>query len=261
MHRDDGMVIFCNRDNTHGCVKVLYPSRRVTFNASDVFVDIGLSKALGDGVDVVDYLNYVLFVAKSNPNSHVLAIVPDAWGDAPKNVWLASEFYIRLRSRREEVPSNLTMLIVVHGGLIDTYWLQYKILYFNYSKVVSTGFAVPSRKMDLSHEPIDCNRKPLQCSQSIRAFIARARQELGNNVPTHLLGANKNTLTALGEYLRFVYSFDSDAYRLVPNDEIRRKCLGDGRFMIDENRCSPKMWAQAWLGELEKYVVVQNAGD
>ncbi len=102
------MVIFCNRDGTHGCVKILYPSRKVAFDASFEFVDIGLSKALGDGVDVVDYLNYVLFVAKSNPNSRVLAIIPDAWGDAPRNTWLATEFYAKMRKRR--VPSNLTML-------------------------------------------------------------------------------------------------------------------------------------------------------
>ncbi len=84
-------MIFCNRDGTRGCVKILYPSRKVAFDASFELVDIGLSKALGDGVDVVDCLNYVLFVARSNPNSRVLAIVPDAWGDAPRNVWLASE--------------------------------------------------------------------------------------------------------------------------------------------------------------------------
>jgi hypothetical protein len=237
----------------------LYPSRKVVFNASDVFVDIGLSKALGDGVDLVDYLNYVLFVARSNPNARVLAIIPDAWGDYPRNTWLASEFYLKLRKRR--VPSNLTMLIVVHGGLINTYWLQYKVLFYNYNRLVTTGFAIPSRKMDLSSEAVDCSRKPPQCSASIKSFIARARQELGGNVLIHLLGANKRTLMALGDYLRFVYSFDSDAYREVPNDEVRRKCLGDGRFMIDENRCSPKMWAQAWLGELEKYVVVHNEGN
>ena len=252
------MVIFCNRDNTHGCVKILYPSSRVAYNSPFIFVDIGLSKALGDGVDLIDYLNYVLFVARSNPNSRVLAIVPDAWGDYPRNIWLAAEFYLKLRKRR--VPSNLTMLIVAHGGLLDTYWLQYKVLFYNYSRLVSTGFAIPSRKMDLGSEAVDCNRKPLQCSASIKSFIARARQELGN-VPIHLLGANKRTLTSLGDYLRYVYSFDSDAYREVPNDEVRRKCLGDGRFMIDENRCSPKMWAQAWLGELEKYVVVHNEGN
>ncbi len=73
----------------------------------------------------------------------------------------------------------------------------------------------------------------------------------------HLLGANKRTLTALGEYLRFVYSFDSDAYRLVPNNKLRHEDLGDGRFMIDENKCSPKMWAQAWLGELARYIEVR----
>jgi len=252
------MVIFCNRDNTHGCVKILYPSRKVVFNVSGVFVDIGLGKAMGDGVDLVDYLNYVLHVARSNPNARVLAIIPDAWGDYPRNIWLAAEFYLKLR--RRQIPRNLTMLIVVHGGLLNTYWLQYKILYFNYSKVVSAGFAVPSRKMDLGNETIDCNRKPPQCSASIRSFIARARQELGD-VMIHLLGANKRTLMALGENLRYVYSFDSDAYREVPNDEVRRKCLGDGRYMIDENRCSPKMWAQAWLGELEKYVVVHNEGN
>ncbi len=110
-------MIFCNRDGTHGCMKILYPSSRVACNSPFVFVDIGLGVAMGDGVDVVDYLNYVLFVAKSNPNARVFAIIPDAWGDAPRNTWLATEFYAKMRKRR--VPSNLTMLIVIHGGLIN----------------------------------------------------------------------------------------------------------------------------------------------
>jgi hypothetical protein len=131
--------------------------------------------------------------------------------------------------------------------------MQYKILYFNYSKVVSTGFAVPSRKMDLPHEPIDCNRKPLQCSQSIRAFISKARQELGNNVLIHLLGANKRTLASLGDYLRYVYSFDSDAYRLVPNNKLRHEDLGDRRFMVT-TAVDARKWANEWLGDIAKYV-------
>jgi len=244
-------MIFCNRDGTHGCVKILYPARKVVFNAPYGFVDIGLGVAMGDGVDVVDYLNYVLFVARSNPNSRVLAIVPDAWGDAPRNTWLATEFYMKLRKRR--VPSNLTMFIVAHGGLINTYWMQYKILYFNYNRLVSTGFAVPSRKMDLGSEAIDCNRKPLQCSQSIRAFMSEVRQELGSNVLIHLLGANKRTLTSLGEYLRHVYSFDSDAYRLVPNNKLRHEDLGDRRFMVT-TAVDARKWANEWLGEIAKYI-------
>ncbi len=67
---------------------------------------------------------------------------------------------------------------------------------------------------------------------SIRAFMSRARKELGSNVLIHLLGANKRTLTALGENLRHVYSFDSDAYRLVPNNKLRHEDLGDRRFMV-----------------------------
>jgi hypothetical protein len=247
------MVIFCNRDNTHGCVKILYPSRKVVFNASDVFVDIGLGKAMGDGVDLIDYLNYVLFVARSNPNAKVLAIVPDAWGDAPRNVWLATEFYAKMR--RRQVPSNLTMFIVVHGGLLDTYWMQYKVLFYNYNRLVTTGFAIPSRKMDLGREAIDCNRKPLQCSASVRAFMSKARQELGNNVPIHLLGANKRTLTSLGESLRHVYSFDSDAYRLVPNNKLRKEDLGDRRFMVT-TAVDARKWANEWLGELVRYIEV-----
>jgi hypothetical protein len=231
----------------------LYPSRKVVFNAPYDFVDIGLGMAMGDGVDVVDYLNYVLFVARSNPNSRILAIVPDAWGDAPRNTWLATEFYMKLRKRR--VPSNLTMLIVVHGGLINTYWIQYKILYFNYNRLVSTGFAIPSRKMDLGSEAVDCNRKPLQCSASIKSFMSRARQELGD-VPIHLLGANKRTLTALGENLRHVYSFDSDAYRLVPNNKLRKEDLGDKRFMVT-TAVDAKKWANEWLGELVRYIEVR----
>jgi len=244
-------MIFCNRDNTHGCVKILYPSSKVAYNSPFIFVDIGLSKALGDGVDLVDYLNYVLFVTRANPNAHIIAITPDAWGDVPRNVWLATEFYAKLRKR--QIPRNLIMLIVVHGSLIDVYWRQYKILYFNYNRLVSTGFAVPSRKMDLGSEPIDCNRKPLQCSQSIRAFIGRARQELGNNVLIHLLGANKRTLMSLGESLRHIYSFDSDAYRLVPNNKLRHEDLGDKRFMVT-TAVNVEKWANEWLGELAKYV-------
>jgi hypothetical protein len=106
--------------------------------------------------------------------------------------------------------------------------------------------------MDLGSEAVDCNRKPLQCNQSIRAFIARARQELGN-VPIHLLGANKRTLMALGDYLRFVYSFDSDAYRLVPNNKLRHEDLGDRRFMVT-TAVDVKKWANEWLGNIAKYV-------
>jgi hypothetical protein len=244
-------MIFCNRDNTHGCVKILYPSSKVAYNSPFIFVDIGLSKALGDGVDLVDYLNYVLFVARANPNAHIIAITPDAWGDVPRNVWLATEFYMKMRKRH--VPSNLIMLIVVHGGLINTYWLQYKVLYFNYNRLVSTGFGIPSRKMDMSDAAIDCNRKPLQCSASIKAFITRARQELGNNVLMHLLGANKRTLMSLGESLRRVYSFDSDAYRLAPRKRAKLEDLGDKRFMIT-TAVDAKKWANEWLGELTKYV-------
>jgi hypothetical protein len=232
-------------------VKILYPSRRVVFNVPYVFVDIGLGNAMGDGVDVVDYLNYVFFVSRSNPNAHVLAIVPDAWGDAPRNTWLATEFYLRIRKRH--VPSNLTMLIVVHGGLINTYWMQYKILYFNYNRLVTTGFAVPSRKMDLGSEAVDCNRKPLQCSASIKALMSKVRQELGSNVLIHLLGANKRTLTALGDYLRFVYSFDSDAYRLVPSNKLRKEDLGDRRFMVT-TAVDARKWANEWLGDIAKYI-------
>jgi hypothetical protein len=247
-------MIFCNRDGTHGCVKILYPSSRVAYNSPFIFVDIGLSKALGDGVDLVDYLNYVLFVARSNPNSRILAIVPDAWGDAPRNTWLATEFYAKMRRRR--VPSNLTMLIVVHGGLINTYWMQYKALFYNYNRLVTTGFAIPSRKMDLGSEAVDCNRKPLQCSASIKSFMSRVRQELGNNVPIHLLGANKRTLMALGESLRHVYSFDSDAYRLVPNNKLRHEDLGDKRFMVT-TAVDARKWANEWLGELVRYIEVR----
>ena len=56
------MVLFCNRNNTHGCAKVLYPSRRVSFNAKYILVDIEFGETLGnDDVDVIDYLNYVFF--------------------------------------------------------------------------------------------------------------------------------------------------------------------------------------------------------
>jgi len=245
-------MIFCNRDGTHNCIKILYPSSRVSHKLPYIFIDIGLSKAMGNGINIVGYMNYVLHVAESNPNSHVLAIVPDVWGDPPRNIWLASEFYIKLRRRRKQIPRNLVLFIVVHGGLISTYWLQYKVLFYNYNGIVTTGFAIPSRRMDLS-EVIECGRKPLQCAAAIRAFIARARQELGDNVPIHLLGANKRTLMSLGDALRYVYSFDSDAYRLAPSNRAKYEDLGDKRFMITST-VDAKKWANEWLGDIAKYV-------
>jgi hypothetical protein len=134
--------------------------------------------------------------------------------------------------------------------------MQYKVLFYNYNRLVATGFAVPSRKMDLGSEAVDCNRKPLQCSASIRAFIARARQELGSNVLIHLLGANKRTLVSLGDYLRLVYSFDSDAYRLAPSNRAKREDLGDKRFMVT-TAVDAEKWANEWLGELVRYIEVR----
>ena len=258
------MVIFCNRDNTHGCVKIVYPSGKITWDVGFVFLDIGLGKAKGDGVDLNHYLNYAIRVAAANPRAMVLAVAPDAWGDPVRNIRLAWEFLHMLRKRGKQVPRNLVFLIVVHGGLVDAYWVQYKELYREYSEVVAVGFAVPCRKLDLGDKPVDCNRRPRVCAWSIYSFLSRVRQELGG-VLVHLLGANKRELASLAAWGVFTwfsrFFFDSDAYREVPNDEVRRKCLGDGRFMIDESRCSPKMWAQAWLGELVKYVVVHNEGN
>ena len=193
------------------------------------------------------------FVARSNPNARVLAIVPDTCCDYPRNAWLASEFYIKLRRRREEVPSNLTILIVVHGGLIKTYWMQYKVLYLNYSGLVNIGFAVPSRKMDLNESIIECGRRPTPCAALIRTFVSKVRQELGNNVPIHLRSINKRTLTALGDFLRHVYSFDNDTYRRILKTRLRRKDLDDKRSMITTSTNARK-WASEWLGELVKYV-------
>ena len=99
-------------------------------------------------------------------------------------------------------------------------------------------------------------RDALRCSASIRAFISKARQELGSNVLIHLLGANKRTLTSLGDYLRFVYSFDSDAYRLVPNNKLRKEDLGDKRYMVT-TAVNIKKWANEWLGELVRYIEVR----
>jgi len=53
-------MIFCNRDGTHGCIKILYPGSRVACNSPFVFVDIGLGKAMSDGVDVRGYLHWSL---------------------------------------------------------------------------------------------------------------------------------------------------------------------------------------------------------
>ena len=68
-------MIFCNRDNTHGCVKIVYPSGKITWNVGFVFLDIGLGKAKGDGVDLNHYLNYAIRVAAANSRALVLAAV------------------------------------------------------------------------------------------------------------------------------------------------------------------------------------------
>ena len=178
--------------NAGSQVLVRYPARRVTHRALTILVKPRV------GADLIDYAVYAQYIARRNPNAVVYAVVPHT-PDPVVNVLLLSRFYLVLRRWRGVLPRNLVPLITPSGALDEewlgfvrfSYWLQYKIMYYNYNRITSTGFFIPCNQLPLGREPIDCRRNQLECVKNIRGFVNRVHSELGVGVPVLLMGCPK----------------------------------------------------------------------
>jgi hypothetical protein len=167
---------------------VRYPARRVTHRALTILVKPRV------GADLIDYAVYAQYIARRNPNAMVYAVIPHT-PDPVSNVLLLSRFYPILRRWCGVLPRNLVLLIVPVGALVEewlgfvrfSYWFQYKIMYYNYNRITSTGFFIPCNPLPLGRKLIDCRKHRLECVSIIREFIRRVHGELGISVPIHLL--------------------------------------------------------------------------
>jgi hypothetical protein len=178
---------------------VRYPARRVTHKAPVILV-----KPQGE-TDPIDYVAYVQHVARQNPNAMVYAVLPSTV-DPINNVLLLSRLYLVLRRRLAGVvPRNLVLLITPSGALVEewfvsggftrfSYWFQYKIVYYNYNRITSTGFFIPCTPLPLGKVFINCRNHQLECAKSLRAFVNRAHSELGASVPILLPNCPKRVL-------------------------------------------------------------------
>ena len=181
--------------NAGSQVLVRYPARRVTHKAPVILVKPRV------GADLIDYAVYAQYIARRNPNAVVYAVVPHT-PDPVTNVLLLSRFYLVLRRWRGVLPRNLVPLITPSGALDEewlgfvkfSYWFQYKIVFYNYNRIINTGFFIPCNPLSLGRLPIDCreNRKhQLVCTKEVREFMNRVHSELGVGVPVLLMGCPK----------------------------------------------------------------------
>ncbi len=234
-------IPFYNRDCVFGYCKAVYPQIALPCRKpKSIFVDIGLKVAQGSSPPLRSYASYVIRLSKLY-NAPILAVVPDTFGDAPRNIALAKEF-LRIISNRFR-DEQIKFLIALHrlGGHVD----EYKGLIFSYLNYVDAGVAIPSRESDVKEPTIKCRDEPRVCAQRV---VWAVNQVADGALHVHLLGALKPVLASLIRNYNYVpNSFDTDAYRLVSNSKLRRECLGDGRYMIDPNKCPPEMWAREWL--------------
>jgi hypothetical protein len=180
---------------------VRYPARRVTHRALTILVKPRV------GADPIDYAVYVQYIARRNPNAMVYAVIPHT-PDPVTNVLLLSRFYLVLRRWRGVLPRNLVPLITPSGALVEewlgfvrfSYWFQYKIVYYNYSRIINTGFFIPCNPLPLGRKPIDCRRNQLVCAEDIRGFVGRVHSELGVGVPVVLIGCPERVVKAQGVF-------------------------------------------------------------
>jgi len=237
-------IPFYNRDCVFGYCKAVYPQIILpTRNPKSIFVDIGLKAAQSSSPPLRSYASYIIRLSKLY-NAPILAVVLDAFGDADKNIALAREFLRIINNRFREKP--IKFLIVLHR--LDGHVDEYRELVFRYLNYVDTGIAIPSKESDVKEPTIKCKDEPRACAQRVVWAVSQVATGVLSGIHVHLLGALKPVLkTLIKDYNYVPSSFDTDAYRLVSNDNLRRECLGDDRYMIDENKCPPERWAKEWL--------------
>jgi hypothetical protein len=237
-------VLFYNRDCVFGYCKAVYPQVILpTRNPRSIFVDIGLKAAQSSSPPLRSYASYIIRLSKLY-NAPILAVVPDVFGDASKNIELAREFLRIINNRFRD--KQIKFLIVLHR--LDGHVDEYRELVFRYLNYVDVGIAIPSRESDVKEPTIKCREEPRACAQRIVWAVSQVAVGALTGVHVHILGALKPVLASLIKDYNYVpNSFDTDAYRLVSNDRLRKECLGDGRYMIDPNKCPPEKWAREWL--------------
>mgnify|MGYP001626210483 CR=1 FL=1 len=231
-----------------GNVVLLYPSRRIV-KAKRIMVDIGFSRVKGnsDDVDIVDYINYVVFLSHQH-NADVMAIIPDSW-DYNKHVMNLIRFRKVIKQRIErggDDVKRIRWLIVVHYGNVNAFVNQYIAYYQGLKSIIPLGFAIPLRKMTVyTTKPgvIACSRRPSACD-TIARYIIKKIGSVDDDAYIHGLGIRKKLLPLLN----LLNSADTASYRLAINDELRTKDYGKGTYMIS-SKDSPCDWFSAWLGD------------
>ena len=234
-----------NRDCIFGHCKVVYPQLRLPAKPMGVFADIGFNAALQDGGwGAAQLRRYAAYIAtlRGLYKAPVLAVVPDIFLNAPRNIALAREF-LKVVSNNKPRWGGVRFLIVLH--VLSGHVSEYADVIAEYRESgLDVGIAIPSKVSDVREPAIACKEDPRACAER----VVWAVNSIGlPNIHVHLLGVRKQTLKALLSYGFVPSSVDTDAYRLVSSNELRRSCLGDGRYMIDETRCTPEAWLREWL--------------
>jgi len=233
-----------NRDCVFGYCKVVYPQLRLPAKPMGVFADIGIEAAQSGGWGAAQLRRYAAYIAtlRGLYKAPVLAVVPDVFLDAARNIALAREF-LKVVSNNKPRWGGVRLLIVLHvlGGHVS----EYSDVIAKYREAgLDVGIAIPSKVSDVREPAIACKENPRACAER----VVWAVNSIGlPNIHVHLLGVRKQTLKTLLSYGFVPSSVDTDAYRLVSSNELRRSCLGDGRYMMDETRCSPETWLKEWL--------------
>ena len=237
-------IPFYNRDCVFGFCKAVYPQTSLPCRKPrSILVDIGLKAAQEETPPLRSYASYIVRLSNLY-NVLILAVVPDAFGDANKNIALAREFLRIINNRFRDKQTKF--LIVLHR--LDGHVVEYRELVFRYLNYVDVGIAIPSRESDVKEPSIKCKEEPRACAQRIVWAVSQVATGVLSGIHVHILGALKPVLASLIKDYNYVpNSFDTDAYRLVSNDKLRKECLGDGRYMIDPNKCPPEKWAKEWL--------------
>jgi hypothetical protein len=231
-----------NRDCVFGFCKVVYPQLRLPAKPISVFADIGIGAAQNNDWGAVQLRRYASYILKLRDlyKVPVLAVVPDVFLDAGRNIALARDF-LKVGSRLSW--GGVRFLVVLH--VLDGRINEYRDVVLSYREAgLDVGVAVPCKASDVRKPPISCKEDPRACAER----VAWAVGSIGlPNIHVHLLGVRKQTLKILLRRGFMPGSADTDAYRLVSNERLRRECLGDSRYMIDPNRCSPETWLMEWL--------------
>jgi hypothetical protein len=232
-----------NRDCIFGYCKVVYPQLRLPGKPRSVFADVGLKAAQFGDWGAAQLRRYASYLRKLRElyKVPVLAVVPDTFLDAGKNIALAKGF-LKVVSNGFR-GSGVRFLVVLH--VLSGHVSEYRDVVLSYMEAgLDVGVAIPCKASDVREPVVQCREDPRACAERVTWAVGAIGLP---NTHVHLLGVRKQTLRELLRWRFVPGSVDTDAYRLVSTSGLRWNCLGDGRYMIDESRCSPEEWLREWL--------------